>query len=79
MAMKEKEERLRKTGQHGAVLRSVTCSAAVNQESVQKFKVDVNIHRSIYCMLVSVIGVEELIAEYVLLELSTACLSYIWL
>lgn len=48
MAIKEEEERQRKIGQHSAVFRSVTYSAAVSQESVQKFTVDMNIHRSIY-------------------------------
>lgn len=46
MVMKE-EERERKTA-NMELFSGLTYSAAVDQESVQKFNVDVNIHRSVY-------------------------------
>lgn len=81
MAMKEKEEeeREKKNSQHGAVLRSVTYSATVDQESVQKFNIDVNIHRSIYVSECDWGRGAHRLTEYALLDLSTGCLDCICL
>lgn len=63
-------------GQHGAVLRSLTYSAAVDQESVWKFDADVNIHRSIYVRECDWDRRGHCLTENALLDLRTGCLDF---